>query len=180
VGVVGEGEEGRKGGQLGWRCGIKWETKPEAEHIRFRGLEHVHLVRTARGGGSRGGSSAVHSFSESERGLLIANFPSHARVLGPARVLPGSCPVPRARLWGPIGGCVRRACLAGHRAFFLATRIEEAPHAVSGGAGAPPPPITTTPINQRLTPPSTHYTHWARLVSNMGHRPPQLGVLVGQ
>jgi hypothetical protein len=36
--------------------------------------------------------------------------------------------------------------------------------------------MTTTPANQ----PAAHaafYTHWARLVSNMGHRPPHLGVL---
>ena len=39
---------------------------------------------------------------------------------------------------------------------FLATPIEEAPHAASGGAGAAPPAITTTPANQRLTLPSTH------------------------
>jgi hypothetical protein len=28
VGVVGKGEEGREGSQLGRRCAIKWETKP--------------------------------------------------------------------------------------------------------------------------------------------------------
>jgi hypothetical protein len=55
------------------------------------------------------------------------------------------------------------------RCFFLGTRIEEAPHGASGGAGAgagaAPPHITTPPANQRLTPPSTRTA--ARLVSNM-------------
>jgi hypothetical protein len=65
------------------------------KHIRCRGLEHVHLVRTARGS-SRFGSSAIHSFSDSEK--TISPFPA-----GPG-VGPG--PGPRPRLWDPVGGCV--------------------------------------------------------------------------
>jgi hypothetical protein len=45
-----------------------------------------------------------------------------------------------------------------HRAFFLGTRMEEAPPAPSrecGGAGAAPLPKTTTPANQRRALPST-------------------------
>jgi hypothetical protein len=40
------------------------------------------------------------------------------------------------------------------RLLFLASRIEEAPHAprVGAGAAAPPPKTTITPTNQRLTP----------------------------
>jgi hypothetical protein len=34
----------------------------------------------------------------------------------------------------------------------------------------PPTPKPTTPTSQRLTPPSKHTGHWARLVRNMGHR----------
>jgi hypothetical protein len=45
----------------------------------------------------------------------------------------------------------------GYRAFFLGTRMEEAPHAPPVlGAGAAPPPKPTTPTSQRLTPPSKH------------------------
>jgi hypothetical protein len=66
-----------------------------------------------------------------------------------------------------------------HRAFFLASRIEEAPHAPRVGAGAAPPPKSPPrPASGSHRLPHTHtHTHWVRLVSNMGHRPRHLGVL---
>ena len=54
--------------------------------------------------------------------------------------------------------------------------MEEAPHAPRVGAGAAPPPKPTAPTSHRLAH-TAFQTHWARLVSNMGHRSPHLRVL---
>jgi hypothetical protein len=70
----------------------------------------------------------------------------------------------------------------GHHALPFATRIEEVPHGASCSAGAAPPthPHNHHPGQRTSERPAAHtafYTHWARLVSNMGQRPPHLGVL---
>jgi hypothetical protein len=50
--------------------------------------------------------------------------------------------------------------------------MEEAPHAPRVGAGAAPPPKPTTPALGQPAARTAFQTHWARLVSNMGHRSP--------
>jgi hypothetical protein len=60
----------------------------------------------------------------------------------------------------------------GHRAFFLGTRIEEAPHAPPVGAGAAPPP--NPPPRPAASGSHRLPNTLARLVSNMGHRSPHL------
>jgi hypothetical protein len=57
---------------------------------------------------------------------------------------------------------------------FLSSRIEEAPHTPRVGAGAAPP---LKPHPDQPAAYTAFQTHWARLVSNMGHRPPHLGVV---
>jgi hypothetical protein len=74
-----------------------------------------------------------------------------------------------------------RARRPGHRAFFLATRIEgaqEHPLPASGGAGAAPSPKTTAPANWRLALPWVS-PGWGGLVGvgGRGHRKGQLRVL---
>jgi hypothetical protein len=62
----------------------------------------------------------------------------------------------------------------GHRAFFLGTQIEEAPHAPLWAL------VQLRPQTHHPDPPAAHtafQTHWARLVSNMGHRSPHLRAL---
>jgi hypothetical protein len=92
-------------------------------------------------------------------GFLLAHFDRACGLLKATAFLllppPGksgrSSATPRMALFG--SSSPRRP---GHRAFFLDTRIEEAPHAPPVGAGAAPPPKPTTPTSQRLTPPSKH------------------------
>jgi hypothetical protein len=84
-----------------------------------------------------------------------AAYPSHPGQ--PFRQCPGQQP--------------RRAeGLAGHRAFFLASRMEEVqerPLPASGGAGAAPPPKTTAPASWRLTLPWVS-PGWGGLVGGRG------------
>jgi hypothetical protein len=90
-------------------------------------------------------------------------------------VIPGTGGVAQPS-WSGLPEELRNSGRPGHRAFFLASRIEEAPHAPRVGAGAAPPPNPPprpTSGSHRLL----HTLGQAGGQYGMGHRSPHLGVL---